>query len=164
MKSLILMVILSFGVASQSKSVELSAQDINDIQASSKEWVKTYNQNDWKKLAALFTLNATMMPPNSIAIKGRQDIAAWQEKNEAGFRIAFDIQEIEGRNDIAYVKGRSCLFIPDGTGGFGIDVGKFLEIRKKQETGEWLIHTDIFNSDAALGSDLLDSCPFNTVQ
>ena len=164
MKSLILMVILSFGVASQHKSVELSAQDINDIQASSKEWVKTYNQNDWKKLAALFTLNATMMPPNSIAIKGRQDIAAWQEKNEAGFRIAFDIQEVEGRNDIAYVKGRSCLFIPDGTGGFGIDVGKFLEIRKKQETGEWLIHTDIFNSDAALGSDLLDSCPFNTVQ
>jgi ketosteroid isomerase-like protein len=69
MKSLILMVILSFGVALQSKSVELPAQDINDIQASSKEWVKTYNQNDWKKLAALFTLNATMMPPNSIAIK-----------------------------------------------------------------------------------------------
>jgi ketosteroid isomerase-like protein len=158
------MVILSFGVALQSKSVELSAQDINDIQASSKEWVETYNQNDWKKLAALFTLNATMMPPNSIAIKGRQDIAAWQEQNENGFRIAFDIQEIEGRNDIAYVEGRSCLFIPDGKGGFGIDVGKFLEIRKKQETGEWQIHTDIFNSDAALGSDLLDSCPFNAVQ
>ena len=164
MKSLILLVILSFGLAFQSESVELSQQDMDDIQASSKEWVKTYNQNDWKELADLFTLNATMMPPNSVAIIGRQDIASWQEKNESGFRIAFEVQEISGSNHIAYVRGRSCVSIPDGKGGFGVDVGKFLEIRKKQENGEWLIHADVFNSDAAIGSELLDSCPFETAQ
>jgi ketosteroid isomerase-like protein len=164
MKSLIQLVILSFGVAFQAKSAELSAQDINDIKASSKEWVKAYNQNDWKGLADLFALNATMMPPNSVAIIGRPDIASWQEKNESGFRIAFEIQEISGSNHIAYVRGRSCVSIPDGKGGFGIDVGKFLEIRKKQENAEWLIHADIFNSDAALGSELLDTCPFETAQ
>jgi len=164
MKSLIVLVILFFGFASQSKSVELSQQDIEDIQASSKKWVKTYNSNDWIKLADLFTLNATMMPPNSVAIIGRQDIASWQAKNESGFRIAFDVQEISGSNHIAYVRGRSCLSIPDGNGGIGIDVGKFLEIRKKQDNGEWLIHADIFNSDAVIGSELLNTCPFKTAQ
>jgi len=164
MKSLILLAILSFGIAFQAKSAELSAQDINDIKASSKEWVKAYNLNDWKGLADLFALNATMMPPNSVAIIGRTDIASWQEKNESGFRIAFEIQEISGKEHIAYVSGRSCVYIPDGKGGFGIDVGKFLEIRKKQKNGEWLIHADIFNSDAAVGSELLNSCPFETIQ
>ncbi|WP_371195313.1 DUF4440 domain-containing protein [Glaciecola sp. SC05] len=164
MKASILMIILSFIIAFQSSSAELSAQDLNDIKASSKEWVNAYNQNDWSGLADLFALNATMMPPNSVAIVGRQDIASWQEKNESGFRIAFEIQEISGSNHIAYVRGRSCVSIPDGKGGFGIDVGKFMEIRKKQETGEWLIYADIFNSDGAVGSELLDTCPFKSAQ
>ena len=164
MKSLILFAIVLFCIAIQAKSAELSVEDMNNIKASSKKWVETYNQNDWKGLAELFTSKATMMPPNSVAIIGRKDIASWQEKNESGFRIAFDIQEISGSDHIAYVRGRSCLSIPDGKGGFGIDVGKFLEIRKKQENGAWLIYADIFNSDAPLGSELLDKCPFETAQ
>ncbi|WP_340677849.1 hypothetical protein [Paraglaciecola sp.] len=50
--------------------------------------------------------------------------------------------------------------MPVGDSDYGVDVGKFLEIRKKQQNGEWLIHTDIFNSDAGLGSELLETCPF----
>ena len=158
-----LLLTFSFGLAFQSQSAELSQQDIDDIRASSKEWVNTYNQNDWKELADLFTLNATLMPPNSLAVMGRQNIASWQEKYESGFRIAFEIQEIAGSNHIAYVRGRSCVFIPDDKGGFGVDVGKFLEIRKKQESGEWLIDADIFNSDAVIGSELVNTCPFITI-
>jgi len=85
----------------------------------------------------------------------------WQAENESGFRIAFEIQEISGSNNLAYVRGRSCVFIPDGKGGYGIDVGKFMEIRKRQATDEWLIHADIFNSDAAVGSELPSVCPFS---
>jgi hypothetical protein len=58
-----------------------------------------------------------MMPPNSSSAIGRNEIAAWQTKNESGFRIAFDIQEIEGAGEIAYVRGRSCVFIPIGVLG-----------------------------------------------
>jgi ketosteroid isomerase-like protein len=160
MKSQVLVFLLAVGIAFTSNSSELSPQDIKEIKVSSKEWVKAYNQNNWKGLAALFSPGATMMPPNSVAITGRTGIANWQAANESGFRIAFDIQEIEGEGDVAYVRGNSCVFIPDEEGKFRVDVGKFLEIRKKQNTGEWLIQADIFNSDAALGSQLLDSCPF----
>jgi ketosteroid isomerase-like protein len=92
-------------------------------------------------------------------VRGRTAIAAWEAENENGFRIAFDIQEKEGSGDTAYVRGRSCVFIPDGDGGYGVDVGKFLELRKKQADGAWLIEADIFNSNAAQGSELLESCP-----
>lgn len=146
--------------ACQSKVRGLSTTDISAIKASSKDWVETYNRNDWKKLATLFSPDATLMPPNSSEIVGREAIAAWEVENEDGFRIAFDLREIEGNGDLAYVRGKSCVFIPDGHGGYGVDVGKFLETRKKQADGAWLIVTDIFNSDAAIGSALGTSCPF----
>ena len=149
--------------ACQSDSNGLSADDIKIIESSSKTWVKTYNQNDWKALALLFSNNATMMPPNSPEVRGHEAIAAWQSENESGFRIAFDIQEIDGNGQIAYVRGRSCVFIPDGNDGYLVDVGKFLEVRKKQSDDVWLIHADIFNSDSALGSELLKSCPFAAI-
>jgi uncharacterized protein (TIGR02246 family) len=146
--------------ACQSNPPALSIEDQDAITESSTKWVQTYNQNDWETLASLFTPDATMMPPNSPVVRGRDAIAAWETETESGFRIAFDIQEISGLGSLAYVRGRSCVFIPYGDGNFGVDVGKFLEIRKKQADGTWLIASDIFNSDAAMGSDLQTSCPF----
>ena len=146
--------------ACQSHSNGLSAADMAAIQAASEEWVATYNENDWEALAELFSPDATMMPPNSPEVVGRDAIAAWEAEYETGFQIAFDVQNIEGVGDLAYVKGRSCVFIPLDTGAFGVDVGKFLEIRKKDETGKWLIVSDVFNSDAAVGSALREACPF----
>lgn len=148
--------------ACQSSVDGLAAKDLDAIKASSKTWVETYNQNDWDGLALLFSPEATMMPPNSPAVIGRAAIADWEAENESGFRIAFDIQEVEGSGDMAYVSGRSCVFIPIGDGEYGVDVGKFLEVRKKQADGQWLIEADIFNSDSAIGSELLNHCPFAT--
>jgi ketosteroid isomerase-like protein len=158
--TMFIVLFLAVTAVGQSHSSGLSSEDRKIIESSSETWVETYNQNDWKALALLFSANATMMPPNSPEVRGHDAIAAWQNENESGFRIAFDIQEIDGDANIAYVKGRSCVFIPDGNNGFLVDVGKFLEVRKKQGDGAWLIYADIFNSDASLGSELLESCPF----
>lgn len=150
--------------ACQSDVSELSNADREIIQNSSAEWVNTYNRNDWKALAELFTTNAVMMPPNSSSAIGRDEISTWQAENESGFSIAFDILEIEGARDIAYVQGRSCVFIPIGDEKVGVDVGKFLEVRERQEDGQWLIKMDIFNSDASIGSELSENCPFATLE
>ncbi|MGB3457394.1 MAG: DUF4440 domain-containing protein [Litorimonas sp.] len=137
-----------------------TSQDLSDIRAASAQWVETYNRNDWPELATLFTTNAVMMPPNSGSVTGRDNIATWQSEYESGFRIAFQIGTIDGDGDIAYVRGRSCVFIPDETGNYAVDVGKFLEVRRRQADGQWLIEADAFNSDMPAGSDLADSCPF----
>lgn len=154
-----LAMLMSVG-ACQSESGGLSETDISAIKAASHEWVTTYNKNDWDALAKLFSPDATLMPPNSPEVVGRYAISAWEAEYESGFQIAFDVQQIEGKGDLAYVRGRSCVFIPLETGGFGVDVGKFLEIRTKDANGDWLIVSDIFNSDAAIGSDLVEDCPF----
>lgn len=146
--------------ACQSVPEYLSPEDHSAIELSSKKWVEIYNQNDWEGLAALFTPDAIMMPPNGLVVEGREAIAKWEQANETGFRIAFKLETIEGRGDLAYVRGRSCVFIPDGTGGYGVDVGKFLEVRKQQSNGAWLIEADIFNSNLGVGADLLETCPF----
>ena len=152
-----------FLTACQSVPMELTPEDHSEIERSSKNWVETYNQNDWEGLAALFTPDAILMPPNGLAVHGRDAIAKWEQENETGFRIAFKLEAIEGRGGLAYVRGRSCVFIPDGAGGYGVDVGKFLEVRKQHSNGQWLIEADTFNSDLGAGADLLGTCPFANV-
>tara|TARA_R110002124_G_scaffold63799_1_gene174720 strand:- start:173 stop:652 length:480 start_codon:yes stop_codon:yes gene_type:complete len=155
------MAAICVGLASCQPSPDgLSDADVSAIRASSAEWVATYNKNDWTALAELFAPDASMMPPNSPEAVGRDAIAAWEAASEEGFRIALDVQQIDGRGDMAVVRGRSCVFIPKESGGYGVDVGKFLEVRRKQAAGNWLIVSDIFNSDLALGSELQDACPF----
>jgi len=149
-----------FLTACQSVPIDISLEDHSQIEISSKSWVETYNQNDWEGLAALFTPDAIMMPPNGFVVEGREAIAKWEKANETGFRIALKLEAIEGRGELAYVRGRSCVFIPDGTGGYAVDVGKFLEVRIQQSNGDWLIEADIFNSDLGTGADLLGTCPF----
>lgn len=144
----------------QTMPPEISSVDHSTIEAASAAWVDAYNANDWDAFAETFTEDAILMPPNDPAVIGREAIAAWQTENETGFRIALDVENISGSGDTAYVRGRSCLFIPQGDGSYGVDAGKFLEVRKLQENGDWLLDVDIFNSNAPTGSDLLDACPF----
>ena len=150
--------------ACQPVPTAISKEDRLAIEASSRLWVDTYNDNDWEALSNLFTPDAVMMPPNGPAVRGRAAIEEWERTNESGFRIAIDIVAIEGEGDTVYVRGRSCVFIPDGAGGYGVDVGKFLEVRERQSDGAWLIKADIFNSDLGVGADLLSACAFDTLQ
>lgn len=141
-------------------SVSAQAGDKTDIRQASKVWVDTYNSNDWQALGLLFTIDAVMMPPNSPAIAGRKAISEWEATYENGFQIAFDINEIKVSGDVAYVTGRSCVYVPLEDGSKGVDIGKFLEIRERQTDGQWLITRDIFNSDISAGAALASSCPF----
>jgi ketosteroid isomerase-like protein len=52
---------------------------------------------------------------------------------------------------MAYVRGTYDMKIAMSDTMTVSDRGKFLEIRKRQPDGSWLIHRDIFNSDLAAG-------------
>jgi ketosteroid isomerase-like protein len=60
------------------------------------------------------------------------------------------IDEIDGRADLAYVRGSYSMTLhPQGAPAPVDDVGKYLEIRMHQADGSWLLAVDIFNSDKA---------------
>jgi uncharacterized protein (TIGR02246 family) len=111
--------------------------------------VKAANASEWGKVAALYTEDGVLLAPNLPAIKGRKAI----EDYMAGFPpisdMAFEILEVDGGRDIAYVWGNYSMTIkPEGADPIH-DKGKFLEIRKKQSDGSWLILRDMYNSDVA---------------
>jgi len=152
-----------FSPARQDWIVGAAAGAENEIRAAIAEWVAIYNRNDWSALANQFTEDAVMMPPNAPAVTGRAAIAAWEAENEAGFRIALRPDEISIIGDRAIIHGRSCVFIPLEDGTVGVDIGKFLEVRRRQPDGRWLVAQDVFNSDLATGAELEKACPLEIV-
>lgn len=148
-----------FSPARQDWIVGAAAGAENEIRAAIAEWVAIYNRNDWSALSHQFTEDAVMMPPNAPAVTGRAAIAAWEAENEAGFRIALRPDDISIVGDRAIIHGQSCVFIPLEDGAIGVDIGKFLEVRRRQPDGRWLVAQDVFNSDLAAGAELAKTCP-----
>ena len=81
-------------------------------------------------------------------MEGRAAIAAWMQGLPPVKDFKLTPVEIEGRGDLAYVKGTFTMsMVPPGAPGPITDVGKYIEIRRRQADGSWLIALDIFNSD-----------------
>jgi ketosteroid isomerase-like protein len=95
--------------------------------------------------AGLYAENATLMPPNHAPIKGRAAIRAFIKEFPRLQRFTVSPIEIEGRGDLAYVRGSYQMTFESGA----TDFGKFLEIRRHQADGRWLVTLDIYNSDMA---------------
>ena len=102
--------------------------------------------------ALLYTEHGAFMPPNTGIVEGRAAIRAWIAAFPPTTDFSLTPIEIDGRGDLAYVRGTYSFKLvgPDGH-QVGEDHGKFVEIRRKQPDGEWLIAVDIFNSDVPTG-------------
>ena len=94
--------------------------------------------------ANAYAENATMMPPNQPMVQGRAAIRTWIKSVPAIRRFIASAIDINGRGDLAYVRGTYSLTWLAG----GDERGKFLEVRRREKDGRWLIIADIFNTDA----------------
>jgi ketosteroid isomerase-like protein len=98
--------------------------------------------------AALYAENATLLPPNHGIVQGRAAIRAYIDSFPPLTRFTAAPIEIDGRGELAYLRGTyQMTFAPTGNQPERQDRGKFVEIRRKQADGTWLIVVDIFNSD-----------------
>lgn len=130
----------------------LSDEDKAAIRAATDSFVANARARRDSANSLLYTENATFMVPNTGIAEGRAAIRA----QLAGMPLVSDFTltpvEIDGRGDLAYVRGTYSFKIvgPDGH-QVGEDHGKYLEVRRKQPDGKWLIVSDIFNSDVPAG-------------
>ena len=131
---------------------DLSDDDKASIRAATDSFVANARARRDSANALLYTENGSLMPPNTGIAEGRAAIRA----SLAGMPPMSDFTltpiEIDGRGDLAYVRGTYSFKIV-GTDGHqvGEDHGKYVEIRRKQPDGKWLIVADIFNSDVPAG-------------
>ena len=101
-------------------------------------------RGDAAGLAALYTENAQVLPPNGDFVTGKQAVQGfWQAVMDMGIKEAkIEILEVEGHGDTATEVSTFTLL---GEGGQELDRGKYIVIWR-QEEGQWKLHRDIFNS------------------
>ena len=128
----------------------LSAEDLAAHEATTQAWVNAVLAGDFAAVAATYTEDAVMMAPNSEAIVGRAAIQTFFESFPPISSMELLATEVEGVGDLAYVRGSYTMTVaPEGADPIS-DTGKYIEIRRKQADGTWLLSRDLYNSDLPL--------------
>ena len=136
----ILLLAMLTGGCVQSPAPEPFPQDVADA------WVERYAANDAAGVAALYTEDAQLLPPDMEIVNGRAAIQEFVAKTNPPGGPAFEIATVETLvfGDYAHRQGSFRIRGPDGT---ALETGKFLELWKKVD-GKWLIHRDMWSGNA----------------
>lgn len=124
----------------------MKSEEIHDaILAAEKRFVAAYNRGDAPGLAALYTRDGQIMPPNTELVAGPPALESlFRSFWDAGDTvIKLETVETEGSGDIAYEVGSYTL---SGRAGRVNDRGKYIVVWKKVD-GQWKLYRDIFNSN-----------------
>lgn len=128
--------------------MSISDSDVEKMREISEDFVKKVTGADFEGLASLYTEDAVLMPPGHPAVFGRANILKWTEAYPPVTKFECHFDEVDGYEDIAYVRGRYLMqFNPEGSPEPVEDRGKFVEVRRKQVDGSWPIAVDTWNSD-----------------
>ena len=127
---------------------QISDADHAAIQKVTDEFAEGFRTGNLAAVAALYTADAVLMPPNVPTASGRSEIQAFLETFPPVSQFELQQITVDGSEDLAFVHGTytMTLVMPDGTAV--PDTGKYLEIRRRQSDGRWLLTHDMFSSDS----------------
>jgi ketosteroid isomerase-like protein len=114
-----------------------------NIAARNEQLSAAFNNQDAEAMAALYTLDAQLLPPNFDLVDGRSAIETfWGTLFNLGFDgVILETLEVTGTGSLANEVGLFTLFL----NGQVFDNGKYVVIWKKV-AGKWYLHRDIWNS------------------
>ncbi len=128
----------------------LSEADIAAIRAISEAFPGHMQSRDFDALGSLYTEDAVLMPHGSPGVTGRAAIGEFMADFPPITRFDLNVDEIDGAGDVAFVRGTYTMVVePEGAPEPVEMVGKYIEVRARQEDGSWPISRDIFNGDEA---------------
>ena len=131
---------------SQGRST-LSPQDVTQINELTQAFAKGVLAKEWETVSALYADNAVLYPPGETAVKGRPSIEACLAGLPKMTDFTVRTTSVEGRDDLAYVQGTYTMTIVAPGEPKPIQAsGYFLEIRRKQPDGRWLIAVHMLNA------------------
>ncbi len=116
----------------------------NAIVAANEQFMIAFKSGDATAMAALYTEDAQLLPPNSDLVSGKQAVQVfWTTVFDMGIETAaLETSEVEGVGDTAYEVGKYTLFI---AGEQVADSGKYVVIWKRVN-GQWKLYRDIWNT------------------
>jgi ketosteroid isomerase-like protein len=115
------------------------------IGARADEFMAVFARGDGAGVAALYSQQAHLFPPNASAIKGRAGIQTfWQGAIDSGLKqIKLEITEVHGMGGMAVEVGTFSVL---GANDQVVDTGKYIVVWKR-ERGKWMLYRDIWNSN-----------------
>jgi uncharacterized protein (TIGR02246 family) len=121
-----------------------------DVLAIARAWEECANARDARGIAALYTENATLLPPAHPSITGRQNIQGfWQTFFDAGASDArLKSVQIVSSGDLAYEIGEYSAMMPQPSGGTAPGTGKYLVVFERQPDGKLQMAADMFSANA----------------
>ena len=119
------------------------------IEASNAKFTAAVNAKDAAAVGALYANDGMLLPPNAVAIKGREAIAGfWGGMAKNGVHVnKLTTIEASAHGNMAHEVGEYSLDITPATGAVMHDHGKYIVIWKKDGKHGWQLYRDIWNSD-----------------
>jgi len=127
---------------------EFTEGDRTGIREAAQASVVAMNSRDFAGFSdSIHADDVTMMPPGSPPLYGRASVTEFLQAFPPFKNMNFELLEIEGDGDLAYVRGKYSMDLVDEAGGVvASDVGSYLEVWRRDSAG-WRVVQDIFNTD-----------------
>ncbi len=122
----------------------------DSIESTIKTLLESLNGGDAAGVAAHYTDDAALLPPDAARVDGREGIqGVWQALIDADVRdVALTTQEVDTFGDVANEVGTISATAPSEDGGRVPLAGKYVAVWKRGGDGTWRLHRDIWNFDA----------------
>ena len=119
------------------------------IREQTTSWIKAFNGDDAKAIAALYAADSILMPPGAKSVKGPAAIESFIAKEIAAAKKDGAVFSVTGKTDVG-VSGdmgwESGAYAITAKGAV-VEAGKFLSVSRKKD-GKWLYMRDTWNADA----------------
>jgi len=153
---LVLFALFALGAGGCAPTVNFEAEQAA-LRDMADQWAEAANEKDVPEIVALYTENASLLPPNAAIVTGAEAIRAmWTETVESpGYAVTVQTTETEASRtgDLAYSRGTHEVTVNDPEGNPVTDRGKWVVVCKKQNDGSWKIVTHIWNPDQPAGGE-----------
>jgi uncharacterized protein (TIGR02246 family) len=112
------------------------------------EFATHFNLGHGDMVAALYTADAHLMPPNGSAAVGREAIAtALSAFFPMKPQLTLTAETVDANGPLALERGNyKLIFTPPGAKAPSTDTGKYL-VHWQRVDGKWMLADDIWNSD-----------------
>ncbi|MGH6894574.1 MAG: YybH family protein [Dongiaceae bacterium] len=123
----------------------------DEIEAALFTFAEAFNQGDAAAVAAHYTEDAAVFPPEAARVDGRAGIQTfWKGAMDSGLAdLTLKAVEVHGSDELAFEVGEVSFSTPDGSGGRSASTGKYIVVWKKDGDGGWRLYRDIWNANPA---------------